>query len=269
MCLCAQLVKFFSTPARPVRTCQTMQQCTGNHAELSRTCRLQRFNSDSALASCTQGERRVLQTAAIATEQHLTVRQAAQSVHRGARDSIEQISRLSTDARDVRASQERFRSNAHAASATFSAQTAAVTGMAEQSIAVTEQRIESLTTMAEHVQQATEVLQQNYRSVSRSRARKGTGANGRSESAAPQVSPRPTSADARRSPETRLQMAKGTLLHIEAQLQEVQGTDAQLAARLPAAEKQLAELESVVVKMEVHEAAMQRALGVQPQAAVA
>jgi Mg2+ and Co2+ transporter CorA len=140
-------------------------------AELPVEKLLERFHSDSALRSGDGNQRRIVQHAAGVTEEHLSLRNITLNTRRGAAETCFQLQRLQTDTRDVRVSQEVFRQSVDHARTTFQAQHNAIHGLRDRSVAEAEQKLESLSTMADHVATATEVLEHNMRAMSRSRAR--------------------------------------------------------------------------------------------------
>ena len=131
---------------------------------------LERFHSDSA-ATVDINRKRILQSAAAVAEQNIVIRDVAINTRQGAAETCRQLQRLRDDSLDVRASQEVFRASVDATRHTFSAQSAAVEGIRDHSVAEAEHKLESLSTMADHVATATEQLGANMRAMSRSRAR--------------------------------------------------------------------------------------------------
>jgi hypothetical protein len=132
---------------------------------------VERFHSESAL--CTDVDRRkLLQGAAGVTEEHLALRTMTLNTRQGAAETCMQIKQLATDANDIRASQEMFRQHAGLATVHFAAHDTVVRGLRDSSVAEVDQKLESLSTMTQHVTTATEVLGHNMRALSRSRPRR-------------------------------------------------------------------------------------------------
>ena len=129
---------------------------------------VERFHSESAL--CTDGDRRrLLQSAAGVTEEHLALRHMAINTREGAATTCMHLKQLRAQSVEVRASQEMFRREANNAEATLAAQDVAVRGLRDESIADAERKLRSLSTMTEHVTTAADVLESNMRTLSRQR----------------------------------------------------------------------------------------------------
>lgn len=132
---------------------------------------VERFHSESAL--CTDVDRRrLLQSAAGVTEEHLALRHVAINTREGAASTCMHLKELRKQSVEVRASQELFRREASNAEATLAAQDLAVRGLRDDSVAAAERKLASLSTMTDHVTTATEVLGSNMRALSRQRPNK-------------------------------------------------------------------------------------------------
>jgi hypothetical protein len=132
---------------------------------------VERFHSESAL--CTDVDRRkLLQGAAGVTEEHLVLRTMTLNTRHGAAETCKQLKQLATDASDVRESQELFRQHAGLATVHLAAHDTVVRGLRDSSVAEVDRKLESLSTMADHVTTATEMLGHNMRVLSRRQPRR-------------------------------------------------------------------------------------------------
>lgn len=202
---------------------------------------LERFHSDSALCTDTN-QRRILQEAVGVTEQHITLRNVAINSRQMGAETCVQIARLHDDAGEVRRSQDVIRSQAGLASATFAAHHAVVDGLRDHQVADAEQKLESLSTMAEHVTTATQVLGQNMRALSRPRGHRSCSRNSFSRVRA--------GADQAVGVQASIEHYQGVVSGMEVQLQRLKASEHRDKAAMEGYDESLAAMETLIAAME-------------------